>query len=156
MSTILCSLASTPPNKWGYSILKPTVIPNWLSIKSKGSEVCHEDLISYHQATIKLAKTFDSFYIAICLALKHESRYSSCTCSYIGLVGQHQLPSYGSYSSPLLSKVWFRSQQRSYDFNKLWPSRLRFSIIDYVLHRILPDDPKRLLFDGDFLASIII
>ena len=39
------------------------VTPNWLLIKSR-DEVRHEDLISYHHAAIKLANTFEGFYIS--------------------------------------------------------------------------------------------
>ena len=31
-------------------------------------EVRHDDLITYHHATIKLADSFNGFYLAMCLA----------------------------------------------------------------------------------------
>jgi len=103
-------------------------------------EVRHEDLILYHHAAIKLADSFDGFYIshssrllntkedaltvlAAILALPADTTYRLivATCHLF-------CPKYGLE----VSEVHTTSTPRDW----------RFSIIDYALYGILPDDPK--------------
>jgi len=106
-------------------------------------EVRHEDLIPYHNAAIKLADLFDSFYIshvsrlpntkADVLAVLAATLALSVDTTYRLTVTTHHLfyPKYGLEVSEV--------HTISTNFE---PRDWRFLIIDYALHGILPDDPK--------------
>jgi len=61
-------------------------------------EVRHEDLIPYHHAAIKLADSFDDFYISPCVSPpEYKGRSFSYARSYISLASRHHLLSYSGY-----------------------------------------------------------
>jgi len=106
-------------------------------------EVCHEDLIPYYHAVIKMANLFDGFYIgyvsrsqntradvlaaqAATLALPIDTTYHLTVATRYLVYPKHVLETKEVHIT-------------SIDFK---PRGWRFSLIDYVLHDILPDDSK--------------
>jgi len=72
-------------------------------------EVRHEDLISYHHATIHLANTFDGFYISHVSRLQNTKIDAlAALATTLVLLANTTLSPYSSNSSSLLSEVWFR------------------------------------------------
>jgi len=138
-----CSLASSLLNKWGtvpWSLW-------WFQIDCQPNQrrvwVRHEDLILYHHAAIKLANSFDGFYIS------HVSRLQNTkTDTLVALVATLTLPA--DITSRLIvvthhlfcPKYDLEISEVHATSTNLKPRDWRFPIIDYTLHDLLPDDPK--------------
>ena len=73
---------------------------------------------------------------------EHEGKRSSWTGGYIDFTSRYQLPSCSSYSSCLLSKYSLKVREVHTTSTTFEPWDRQFSIIDYALHDILPNDPK--------------
>ena len=107
-------------------------------------EVHHEDLMSYQHATIKLADSFDGFYIS------HVSRLLNTKADALAaLVATLALPADTTYHLTVATCHLFYPK---YDLEvsevhtistNFEPRDWLFSIIDFTLHGILPDDPKK-------------
>ena len=107
------------------------------------NEVFHEDFIPYHHAAIQLANTFEGFYI------NHVSRLQNTKGDALAtLAAMLVLPIDATYDLMVVARCLVCSrhvletnqvQETSICFE---PRDWRFSFIDYVLHDILPDDPK--------------
>ena len=106
-------------------------------------EVRHEDLIPYHHVAIKLANLFNGFYsshvshllntkadalavLAATLALPADTTYRLTMATRHLFCLKYDL----EISEVHTTLINFKSRDR------------RFSIIDYALHDILPDDPR--------------
>jgi len=106
-------------------------------------EVRYDDLIPYHHVTIKLADSFDGFYIS------HMSRLLNTKADALAtLVATLALPADTTYRLTVATRHLFYPKY-SLEVSKVHttstnfePRDWRFSIIDYSLHGILPDDPK--------------
>jgi len=106
-------------------------------------EVRHKDLVPYHHATIKLANTFEGFYIS------HVSRFQNTKAdALVELAATLALPTDTSYYLIVATRYLFCpkyglevSKVHTTSTN-LEPRDWRFPIIDYALHDILPDDSK--------------
>ena len=112
--------------------------------KVKGEyEVRHEDLVPYYHAVIKIANLFDRFYIghvsqsqntranalaalATTLALSDDTKYHLTVVTRHLVCSKYMLRTKGAYNI-------------SMNFE---PKDRQFSLIDYALHGLLPDDPK--------------
>ena len=119
-------------------------------------EICHEDLIPYHHAAIKLANSFDGFYIS------HVSHLQNTKVDIlVELAATLALPADATYRLTVATHYLFCpkyglkvSEVHTISTN-LEPRNWRFLIIDYALHGILPDDPKeKASFDEDLLVSL--
>ena len=106
-------------------------------------EVCHEDLVPYYHAVIKMANLFDGFYIG------HVSQFQNTRANVLAaLVATLALPVDITYHLTVATRHLIcpkhvletkKVHVTSIDFElKDW----QFSLIDYALHGILPDDPK--------------
>ena len=110
-------------------------------------EVRHEDLISYHHVVIKLANTFDGFYIS------HISRFQNTKANALAaLVATLALPADTSYQLTVATHYLFCLKhsikvKEVYTISTTFESRdWQFPIIDYALDGILPNDPKQTTF----------
>jgi len=106
-------------------------------------EVRHEDLIPYHHAAVKLADSFDGFCIS------HMSRLLNTKADALGmLTATLALPADTTYRLTAPTRHLF-CLKYSLEVSKVHtiltnfePRDWWFPIINYVLHGILPDDPK--------------
>jgi len=107
-------------------------------------EVRYEDLIPYHHAVIKIVNSFDDFYIshvsrfhntkadalvalAATLALLIDTTYHLTVATRRLVYPEHMLET----NEVLVTSIGFE------------PRDWRFLLIDYALHDILSDDPKK-------------
>jgi len=103
----------------------------------------HKDLIPYHHAVIKIANSFDDFYIS------HVSHFQNTKAdSLVALAATLALPIDTTYHLTVATRCLVYPKHvletnevlvTSIGFE---PSDWRFLLIDYALHDILPDDPK--------------
>ena len=118
-------------------------------------EVRHEDLVPYYHVVIKIANSFDGFYI------DHVSRSQNTRADTLAaLVATLALPIDTTYHLTVATRHLIcpkhvletkKVHVTSMDFE---PRDWRFSLIDYALHDILSDDlRKQLLFDEGLSAS---
>jgi len=106
-------------------------------------EVHHEDLIPYHHAAIKLADSFDGFYIS------HVSLLLNTKTDALGaLAATLALLTNTTFRLTVTTRHFFClkygldvSEVHTTSIN-FEPRDWRFSIIDYALHGMLPNDPK--------------
>ena len=106
-------------------------------------EVHYENLIPYHKEVIKLANSFEGFYIshvfrrhnteAYALAALATSLASSVDIDYHVTLSSRRL----LFPKHNLEINEVHTAQAGFE-----PRDWRFPLIDYVLHDILPDDPK--------------
>jgi len=106
-------------------------------------EVWHEDLVFYHHAVIEMDNSFDGFFIG------HVSRFQNIkTDALAALASTLALAIDATYHLTVVARCLFCPKHMlgtsevhatSIGFE---PRDWRFSIIDYALHDILPDDPK--------------
>ena len=106
-------------------------------------EVCHEDLMPYHHATIQLAITFEGFYV------NHVSRLQNTKADDIAvLVATLALHADTSYHLTVATchlfcpKYGLEISKVHTTSTNFKPRYWRFPIIDYALQDILPDDPR--------------
>jgi len=106
-------------------------------------EVRHEDLIPYHHAVIKMANSFNGFYI------DHVSRFQNTKVDALAaLAAKLALPIDTTCHLMVAARRLF-CPKHVLETNKVHailisfePRDWRFPIIDYALHDILSDDPK--------------
>ena len=105
-------------------------------------EVHHEDLIPYHHTAIQLATTFENFYVS------HVSRLQNTKADALALAVTLALPTDTSYHLTVATRHLFCSKY-GLEISKVHttstnfePRDWRFSIIDYALDDILPNDLK--------------
>jgi len=107
-------------------------------------EVCHEDLIPYHHAVVQLVNTFEGFYIS------HVSRLQNTKADALAaLAPTLALPADTNYHLTVATRHLFcpkyglEVSEVHITSTNFEPKDWQFSIIDYVLHGILPDDPRK-------------
>ena len=122
------------------------------------NEVCHEDLIPYHHVAIKLANTFDGFYIS------HVSHHENTRANALAaLTATLTLPADTSYHLRVASCHLF-CLKYSLDFSEVYMTSTNFELEtgDFLSSTIpcttyYPIILKRLLsFEEELLASIMI
>ena len=126
-----------------YDTLNLMAISSWSSTKS----VHHDDLIPYNHVAIQLANTFEGFYIS------HVSRLQDTKADALAaLAVTLALPADTSYHLTVATRHLFcpkydldvsevHTISTNFELRDWW-----FSIIDYALHGILPDDPREAVF----------
>ncbi|XP_020249311.1 uncharacterized protein LOC109826702 [Asparagus officinalis] len=121
-------------------------------------EIRNEDLIPYHTAAIALAESFEGFYIDYVPHLKNT--YADALASFAATLAQ---PEGATQQITVMSKHLFKSKYALQinviedEPTMLEPKDWRFSIIDYVLYGLLPEDIKeRKSFIDEHLDYITI
>ena len=127
-------------------------------------EVRHEDLVPYYYAVIKMANSFDGFYIS------HVSRFQNTkTDALAALVTTLALPIDTTYHFTVATRRLV-CPKHVVETNEVLvtsigfePRDWQFPLIDYALHDILSDDPKEaasirqrsLFFYYDLIVKIL-
>jgi len=100
-------------------------------------------LVPYYQAVIKMDNSFDGFYIS------HVSRSQKTKADALAaLAATLALPIDTTYHLTvatrhlICSKHVLKIKEVHSILTYFEPRDWRFSLIDYILHDILPDDPK--------------
>ena len=120
-------------------------------------KIWHEDLIPYHHAAIKLADSFDGIYISYVSRLLNTK-----TDALAALATTLALPADTTYHLTVATRHLFylkyglEVSEVHITSTSFKPKDWRFSIIDYALHGILPDNLRKwLLFDKNLPNSTI-
>ena len=106
-------------------------------------KIRYEDLVPYHYAVIEMANSFDDFYI------RHVSRFQNTKADALAtLTATLALPINATYHLMVAArhlvcpKHVLETNEVHATLIGFEPRDWRFSIIDYTLHDILPDDLK--------------
>jgi len=106
-------------------------------------KVRHEDLVPYHLAVIKMANSFDSFYIG------HVSRFQNTKADALAALAATLALSIDATYHPLVAarrlfcpKHVLKTNEVHATSTGFEPRDWWFPIIDYALHDILLDDSK--------------
>jgi len=106
-------------------------------------EFWHKDLVPYYYAVIEMANSFDGFYIGYIFHLQNTK-----ADVLAGLAATLALPINTTYHLTVVAQRLFcpryvlETNEVHAASTGFEPRDWQFSIIDYALHDILPDDPK--------------
>jgi len=131
--------------KWEYATLKLMGDSKLIVNQVKGEyEVLHEDLVPYYHAVIKMANSFDSFYIGHVSRSQNTKAYAlaalSATLAFLIDTMYHLTVVTRHLVCP---KHMLETKEVHVTLIDFEPRDWGFSLIDYALHDILSDDPKK-------------
>jgi len=106
-------------------------------------EVRHEDLVPYYHMVIELANLFEGFYIGhVSRSQNTRAEALAALATTLALLADIEYHLTVATRHLVYSKHMLRTRE-VYNFSTdLEPRDWRFSLIDYALHGLLPDDPK--------------
>ena len=106
-------------------------------------EVRHEDLVPYYHAIIETANLFDGFYIGhVSQSQNTRANALSALATTLALLVDTEYHLAVATRHLVCSKHILRTREVYNISTDLELRDWRFSLIDYALHGLLPDDPK--------------